>query len=113
MPIECREVVRRFGAFTAVDHVDLSVRHGEIVGLLGPNGAGKTTLIKMMCGLLEPTAGTILIGGVNVRTERGRVWTAIGYMSQRFSLYPGSERQRRTCGSTPTCTASGRPTTPG
>jgi ABC-2 type transport system ATP-binding protein len=85
--VECREAVRRFGTFTAVDRVDLTVRHGEIFGLLGPNGAGKTTLIKMMCGLLEPTAGTILIGGVNVRTERGRVWTAIGYMSQRFSLY--------------------------
>jgi ABC-2 type transport system ATP-binding protein len=85
--VECREVSRRFDTFAAVDRVDLSVRHGEIFGLLGPNGAGKTTLIKMMCGLLEPTAGTILIGGVNVRTERGRVWTAIGYMSQRFSLY--------------------------
>jgi ABC-2 type transport system ATP-binding protein len=85
--VECREVSRRFGTFAAVDRVDLSVRHGEIFGLLGPNGAGKTTLIKMMCGLLEPTAGTILIGGVNVRTERGRVWTAVGYMSQRFSLY--------------------------
>ena len=85
--VECREATRRFGTFTAVDRVDLAVRHGEIFGLLGPNGAGKTTLIKMMCGLLEPTAGTILIGGVNVRTERGRVWTAIGYMSQRFSLY--------------------------
>jgi ABC-2 type transport system ATP-binding protein len=85
--IECREAVRRFGTFTAVDRVDLSIPQGEIFGLLGPNGAGKTTLIKMMCGLLEPTAGTILIGGVNVRTERERVWTAIGYMSQRFSLY--------------------------
>ena len=80
-------VNRRFGAFTAVDAVDLSVRTGEIFGLLGPNGAGKTTLIKMMCGLLEPTAGTIAIGGIDVRTERERVWTAIGYMSQRFSLY--------------------------
>jgi ABC-2 type transport system ATP-binding protein len=85
--IECREVSRRFDAFTAVDRVDLSVPHGEIFGLLGPNGAGKTTLIKMMCGLLEPSAGVITIGGVNVRTERERVWTAIGYMSQRFSLY--------------------------
>ena len=85
--IECRDVSRRFDSFTAVDRVDLSVRHGEIFGLLGPNGAGKTTLIKMMCGLLEPSAGVIMIGGVNVRTERERVWTAIGYMSQRFSLY--------------------------
>ena len=85
--IDCREVSRRFGMFAAVDRVDLAVRRSEIFGLLGPNGAGKTTLIKMMCGLLEPTAGEITVGGVNVRTERERVWTAIGYMSQRFSLY--------------------------
>jgi ABC-type multidrug transport system ATPase subunit len=73
--IDCRDVTRRFGGFTAVDRVSLSVEHGEVFGLLGPNGAGKTTLIKMMCGLLEPTAGSVTIGG------------AIGYMSQRFSLY--------------------------
>jgi ABC-2 type transport system ATP-binding protein len=85
--IECRDVSRRFQSFAAVDGVDLSVRPGEIFGLLGPNGAGKTTLIKMMCGLLEPSGGQIRIGGVDVRTERDRVWTAIGYMSQRFSLY--------------------------
>jgi ABC-2 type transport system ATP-binding protein len=70
-----------------VETVDLTVRRGEIFGLLGPNGAGKTTLIKMMCGLLEPTAGRIAIGGVDVGADRERVWTAIGYMSQRFSLY--------------------------
>ena len=85
--VECRSVTCRFGAFTAVDKVDLFVRRGEIFGLLGPNGAGKTTLIKMMCGLLEPSAGSIAVGGVNVRTERERLWTAMGYMSQRFSLY--------------------------
>jgi ABC-type multidrug transport system ATPase subunit len=86
--IDCRQVTRRFGAFTAVDAVDLSVAAGEIVGLLGPNGAGKTTLLKMMCGLLEPSAGTIAVGGIDVRADRGHVWSAIGYMSQRFSLYP-------------------------
>jgi ABC-2 type transport system ATP-binding protein len=85
--VECRGVTRRFGAFIAVDALDLTVSRGEIFGLLGPNGAGKTTLIKMMCGLLEPSAGRISIGGIDVRTERERVWTAIGYMSQRFSLY--------------------------
>ena len=85
--VECRLVNRRFGGFTAVDSVDLVVQRGEIFGLLGPNGAGKTTLIKMMCGLLEPSAGEIAIGGINVRSERERVWSAIGYMSQRFSLY--------------------------
>ena len=85
--IDCRRVTRRFGRFTAVDTVDLAVREGEIFGLLGPNGAGKTTLIKMMCGLLTPNAGTITIGGMDVRSHRTRIWTAIGYMSQRFSLY--------------------------
>jgi len=85
--IECRSATRRFGRFDAVDAVDLSVCRGEIFGLLGPNGAGKTTLIKMMCGLLAPTAGSITVGGIDVRTERERIWTAIGYMSQRFSLY--------------------------
>jgi ABC-2 type transport system ATP-binding protein len=85
--VECRDVSRRFGTFTAVDAVDLSVRRGEIFGLLGPNGAGKTTLLKMLCGLLEPTAGRIAIGDIDVRAQREQVWTAIGYMSQRFSLY--------------------------
>jgi ABC-2 type transport system ATP-binding protein len=87
LAVECRDVSRRFKTFAAVDAVDLSVRRGEIFGLLGPNGAGKTTLIKMMCGLLEPSAGTIAIGGIDVRTQHERVWTTIGYMSQRFSLY--------------------------
>lgn len=85
--VECTHVSCRFGPFRAVDDVTLALRSGEILGLLGPNGAGKTTLIKMMCGLLPPTAGSIEIGGVDVRTERERVWSAIGYMSQRFSLY--------------------------
>jgi ABC-2 type transport system ATP-binding protein len=85
--VECRGVSRRFGRFTAVDAVDLSIRRGEIFGLLGPNGAGKTTLIKMLCGLLEPTSGAIAVGGIDVATQRERIWTAIGYMSQRFSLY--------------------------
>jgi ABC-type multidrug transport system ATPase subunit len=85
--IECSAVTRRFGDFCAVDSVDLNVARGEIFGLLGPNGAGKTTLIKMMCGLLGPTAGTIHVAGIDVKTERARVWPQIGYMSQQFSLY--------------------------
>ena len=85
--VECRGVSRRFDSIVAVDRIDLTVRHGEIFGLLGPNGAGKTTLIKMMCGLLDANEGAISIGGVDARRERSRVWTAIGYMSQRFSLY--------------------------
>lgn len=85
--IECGGVTRRFGEFIAVDNVDLRVKRGEIFGLLGPNGAGKTTLIKMMCGLLDPTSGPIRVAGFDIKTEKRRVWTQIGYMSQHFSLY--------------------------
>jgi len=85
--IECGDVTRRFGAFVAVDNVELHVERGEIFGLLGPNGAGKTTLIKMMCGLLQPTAGAIRVVGLDIRNDKERIWTQIGYMSQQFSLY--------------------------
>jgi ABC-type multidrug transport system ATPase subunit len=85
--VVCDRVTRRFGGFIAVDNVSLQVHRGEIFGLLGPNGAGKTTIIKMMCGLLEPTAGSISTAGVDVHNERARASQEIGYMSQRFSLY--------------------------
>jgi ABC-type multidrug transport system ATPase subunit len=85
--IEIAGATRKFGDFLAVDSVDLRVARGEIFGLLGPNGAGKTTLIKMMCGLLEPTAGTVRVAGIDVKTDRAHVWPQIGYMSQQFSLY--------------------------
>jgi ABC-2 type transport system ATP-binding protein len=85
--IQCNSVTRRFNNFVAVDKVDLSVMKGEVFGLLGPNGAGKTTLIKMMCGLLEPTVGSTIVAGFDVVKERRKVWTHVGYMSQRFSLY--------------------------
>ncbi len=85
--IECREVTRKFGDFVAVDNVNLRVAGGEVFGLLGPNGAGKTTLIKMMCGLLDPSAGSIEVAGLDVLKQKGRVATHIGYMSQHFSLY--------------------------
>jgi ABC-type multidrug transport system ATPase subunit len=85
--ISCADVTCRFGSFTAVDRVQLDVGSGQILGLLGPNGAGKTTLIKMMCGLLAPSDGRITVAGFDVVTERQRVRRAIGYMSQRFSLY--------------------------
>jgi len=84
--IDCRNVTRRFDSFVAVDNVNLQVPRGEIFGLLGPNGAGKTTLIKMLCGLLKPTAGTIAIGGARVDADSG-ARKLVGYMSQRFSLY--------------------------
>jgi ABC-type multidrug transport system ATPase subunit len=85
--IECRSVSRRFGSFVAVDRVDLAVTKGEVFGLLGPNGAGKTTLIKMMCGLIDPSEGSCRVAGFDVATKRHKVWSSVGYMSQRFSLY--------------------------
>jgi ABC-2 type transport system ATP-binding protein len=77
----------RFGSFTAVDAVSLTVHEGEILGLLGPNGAGKTTLIKMLCGLQTPTGGAASVAGYDVRRAGAELRGHIGYMSQRFSLY--------------------------
>lgn len=85
--IACSAVSRRFNSFVAVDRVDLAVSKGEIFGLLGPNGAGKTTLIKMLCGLIDPSDGEAEVAGFDVVKQRDRVWTSVGYMSQRFSLY--------------------------
>jgi len=85
--VETRELVKRFGAFVAVDHVNLVVRRGEIFGFLGPNGAGKSTTIRMLCGLLQPTSGEAIVGGLNVATDSERIKQRIGYMSQKFSLY--------------------------
>ena len=85
--IRCTSVTKHFDSFVAVDNVSLYVEKGEIYGLLGPNGAGKTTLIKMMCGLLEPGEGRIEVAGFDVLTQRRNVWSSVGYMSQRFSLY--------------------------
>jgi ABC-2 type transport system ATP-binding protein len=78
---------KRFGGFTAVDRVSFSVRAGEVFGFLGPNGAGKSTTIRMLCGILEPTAGTGTVAGFDIHTEPERIKANIGYMSQKFSLY--------------------------
>jgi len=85
--VELEGLTRRFGDFTAVDGVTFRVREGEIFGLLGPNGSGKTTTIRMLCGLLVPTAGRARVLGYDVAREPEEVKARIGYMSQRFSLY--------------------------
>ena len=85
--IEVRGLTRRFGDFTAVDHVSFDVGKGEIFGFLGSNGAGKSTTIRMLCGLLRPSSGSATVGGVDVARDPEAVKQRIGYMSQRFSLY--------------------------
>ena len=82
-----KDLVKRFGGFTAVDHVSLRIERGEIVGFLGPNGAGKSTTIRMLCGLLRPTEGRALVAGIDVARDPEEVREHIGYMSQKFSLY--------------------------
>jgi len=86
--VEVRELTIRFGDFTAVDRVSLQVQSGEMFGFLGPNGAGKTTLIRALCGLLRPSGGELRVAGIDVTGEAARLRRHIGYMSQRFSLYP-------------------------
>lgn len=78
---------KAFGALVAVDSLDLEIRRGEVFGVLGPNGSGKTTTIRMLCGLMEPTAGDATVVGYDVRTEPERIRERIGYMSQRYGLY--------------------------
>jgi ABC-type multidrug transport system ATPase subunit len=85
--IECEGLTRRFGHFTAVDHVSLQVQKGSIFGFLGPNGSGKSTVIRMLCGLLEPSEGAARIGGFDVVKQNDNIKNLIGYMSQKFSLY--------------------------
>ena len=87
--IHAKGLVRRFGTFVAVDKTDFDVARGEIFGLLGPNGAGKTTTFKMLCGLLEISEGELCVAGVDVRHAREKARELLGYMSQKFSLYPG------------------------
>jgi ABC-2 type transport system ATP-binding protein len=85
--VEVRDLVRRFGAFTAVDHVSFAVGRGELFGLLGPNGAGKTTTFRMLCGLMPASAGTLRVAGVDLRFGRAAARQRIGYVAQKFSLY--------------------------
>jgi ABC-type multidrug transport system ATPase subunit len=87
MMIECRGLTRKFGAFTAVDDVSFAIPRRAIFGFLGPNGSGKSTVIRMLCGLLAPTAGEARISGVDVVRQGEALKSMIGYMSQKFSLY--------------------------
>ncbi|MBN2254873.1 MAG: ABC transporter ATP-binding protein [Deltaproteobacteria bacterium] len=85
--ISVHELERRFGDFVAVDRISFSVRKGEIFGFLGSNGSGKSTTIRMLCGILTPTAGHGTVAGYDIWTEPEKIKQSIGYMSQKFSLY--------------------------
>jgi len=85
--VDVRGLTRTFGAFVAVDHIDLQVEAGTVFGFLGPNGAGKSTTIKMLCGILRPSGGEGTVGGFDIRRQSEALKSHIGYMSQKFSLY--------------------------
>ena len=85
--IAVRDMVKKFGDFTANDHLTFDVSEGEIFGFLGANGAGKTTALRILCGLSLPTSGEIRVAGYNIYTDREQIKRSIGYMSQKFSLY--------------------------
>ena len=86
--VQVEQLTRRFGDFTAVDRISLTVERGEIFGFLGANGAGKTTAIRMMTGLLLPSDGTGTVAGLDINRQSEAIKHRIGYMSQKFSLYP-------------------------
>src|SRR5881296_2639200 len=92
--IACENLTKKFGHFTAVDHVSFTVSKGSIFGFLGPNGSGKSTVIRMLCGLLEPSGGKATVGGFDVATQTDEIKTLIGYMSQKFSLYDETNSDR-------------------
>lgn len=85
--IRARGLTRRFGDFTAVDHLDLEVRRAEVYGFLGPNGCGKSTTIRMLCGLLAPSEGEVEVLGFRLPGEAEEIKRRLGYMTQKFSLY--------------------------
>src|SRR5260370_10567670 len=85
--IEVEGLTKRFGSFTAVDHVSCTVGKGSIFGFVGTNGSGKTTVIRMLCGILQPTEGTARLGGHDIVRDLEPIKEMIGYMSQKFSLY--------------------------
>lgn len=85
--IQAEELTKKFGSFTAANHISFSVKNGEIFGLLGPNGAGKSTTFKMLCGLLKPTSGNASVMGLDLQEAPSKARQQIGYMAQKFSLY--------------------------
>jgi ABC-2 type transport system ATP-binding protein len=85
--IETQNLTKVFGAYVAVDRINVSVKAGEIFGFLGANGAGKTTAIRMLCGLLSPTSGSGQVAGFDIMKQTSKIRRKIGYMSQKFSLY--------------------------
>jgi ABC-2 type transport system ATP-binding protein len=87
LAVDVKGLTRVFDAFVAVDHIDLQVAAGTVFGFLGPNGAGKSTTIRMLCGILRPSAGAGTVGGFDIATQTEQLKGNIGYMSQRFSLY--------------------------
>ncbi len=87
--IQVENLTRRFGDFTAVDRVSFQVERGEVFGFVGSNGSGKSTTIRMLCGLLTPSAGTARVAGLDIRTHAEQICSRIGYMSQKVSLYAG------------------------
>jgi len=85
--INTDKLTKKFGSFTAVDHITFDVRQGEIFGFLGANGAGKTTAMRMLCGLSKPTEGKGTVAGFDISRQQENIKKNIGYMSQKFSLY--------------------------
>lgn len=85
--IAIKDLTKKFGDFTAVDHISLQVCRGEIFGFLGANGAGKTTAMRMLCGLSYPTSGSGTVAGYDILSQAKEIKRHIGYMSQKFSLY--------------------------
>ncbi|MGN1211692.1 MAG: ABC transporter ATP-binding protein [Candidatus Cryptobacteroides sp.] len=86
--ISIRNLTKRFGSFTAVDNISFDVFKGEIFGFLGANGAGKTTAMRILCGLSKPTSGEGMVAGFSINGQQEKIKRNIGYMSQKFSLYP-------------------------
>ena len=87
LAIQCEQLTKQFGDFTAVDHITFDVKKGEVFGFLGANGAGKTTAMKMLTGLLHPSSGNATVAGFDIYHQSEKIKQNIGYMSQKFSLY--------------------------